>query len=156
MLITFRIATCEDDQTIERLFQLFGHDSSEFGGMDIEKDGLFHGIYDMKDYTSLQKYKTLFIDVDNHLAGFVVIRFEEDINYLRHFFILRKYRKQNIGKQSVHMIFNQYPGNWRVSTMDFNEPAIKFWESTLKQYTQDHYLKMRRADDKGPQYEIYK
>lgn len=151
MEIIFQDAISKDNSTLERMFQLFAHDTSEFGGRDIGDDGL----NDIKDYTTKPNYKTHFIRIEDKLAGFVVIQFDKNINYLRHFFIIRKYRKKQIGLNSAVKVFDKYPGNWRVSTMDFNIPAIKFWEKVLKSYTNNKFIVMRRKDNRGPQYEFY-
>lgn len=155
MEIIFQDAVSEDNSALERMFQLFAHDSSELSGRDVGDDGLYHGLNDIKDYTTKPNYKTHFIRIEDKLAGFVVIRFDKDINYLRHFFIIRKYRKKKIGLHSAVKVFDKYPGNWRVSTMDFNIPAIKFWERVLKSYTNNKFRVMRRKDNRGPQYEFY-
>lgn len=155
MNIEFQNATPDDNLALDRMFQFFAHDLSELSGMDIGDDGFYHGLNDLEDYTSKQNYKTHFIKVDEKLAGVVVIRFDEGINYLRHYFILRKFRKKQIGMQAAMMAFDLYPGDWRVSTMDYNVPAIKFWEKVLETYAKDKFSSMRRDDDKGPQYEFY-
>ncbi|MBI9011453.1 MAG: GNAT family N-acetyltransferase [Clostridiales bacterium] len=156
MKIDFYKATPADNTSLERLFQFFAHDTSEFSGKEIGSDGFYHGLNDLEDYTSQSNYRTYMIQVDGNLAGFVVVRLEETINYLRHYFIVRKYRKQKIGLKAVHRIFDMFPGDWRVSTLDYNLPAIKFWEKTLCEFTNDSYSKMRRTDNKGPQYEFYR
>ncbi len=153
MRIVFKQATSEDNITLERLFQFFAHDTSEYSGKEIGDDGFYHGLNDLEDYTGQSNYRTYLIQVDGNLAGLVVVRLEEKINYLRHYFIVRK---QNIGLEAAHRIFDMFPGDWRVSTMDYNIPAIKFWEKTLDKFTNTCYTKMRREDDKGPQYEFYR
>lgn len=45
---------------------------------------------------------------------------------------------------------------FRVSTMDFNKPAIEFWRKACGEYTNGCYSELRRSDDKGPQFEFYK
>jgi len=156
MKTTLVKATSEDNQTLERMFQFFAHDTSELSGKEIGDDGFYHGLNDLKDYTDQPNYRTYLLQVDGNLAGFVVVRLDESINYLRHYFVIRKYRKQKIGLEVAKRIFDMFPGDWRVSTMDYNIPAIKFWEKTLNEFTNDSYTKMRRDDNKGPQYEFYR
>jgi len=156
MKTTLIKATSEDNKTLERMFQFFAHDTSELSGKEIGDDGYYHGLNDLEDYTNQPNYKTYLLQVDGNLAGFVVVRLDESINYLRHYFVIRKYRKQKIGLEIAKRIFDMFPGDWRVSTMDYNIPAIKFWEKTLNEFTNDSYTKMRRDDNKGPQYEFYR
>lgn len=156
MKTTLIKATQEDNKTLERLFQFFAHDTSEYSGKELGENGFYQGLNDLEEYTSQSNYRTYLIQADGHLAGLVVVRLEDEINYLRHYFIVRKYRKKKIGLETAHKIFNMFPGDWRVSTMDYNVPAIKFWEKTLSEFTDESYSKMRRVDDKGPQYEFYR
>jgi len=154
MNITLEKANANDKDTVSRLFQLFAHDTSELSGMDIGDDGLYHGLNDMDDYTSKENYRTYLIKADHMLAGVAVVRFDDDANYLRHFFVLRKFRSKKIGFKSASMIFDLFQGKWRVSTMDYNIPAIKFWDKVCNAYSNNEYCTMRRDDNKGPQYEF--
>lgn len=144
----------KDTVILERLFQLFEYDTSSLSGMDIGEDGLYHRLNDISDYTTKENYYSCFIKVDGKLAGIVVIRFEECETYLRHFFILKKYRRQKIGSESAYKIFDKFSGRWRVSTNDFNKPAIEFWEKVCETYTNGNYKKLRRPDNRGPQFEF--
>jgi len=154
MKIILHETNANDKQVVSRLFQLFAHDTSELSGIDIGDDGLYHGLDDMDDYTTKGNYRTYLIKADRRLAGVAVVRLDEDVNYLRHFFIIRKYRSKKVGFKSATMIFDLFPGRWRVSTMDYNIAAIKFWDKVCNAYSNDNYCTMRRNDDKGPQYEF--
>jgi predicted acetyltransferase len=152
--ITFHKVEKKDSDILERLFQFFKYDTSYLSGADIGDDGLYHGLNDIIDYSSKDNYYSCFIKVDGKLAGVFVIRFEEELNYLRHFFIMRNYRRKKIGTRSVFMIFNMFFGRWRVSSMDFNHPATEFWRNVCCLYTKGIYNEMRRDDNKGPQFEF--
>lgn len=143
-----------DGDILERLFQLFAYDLSSLNGVSIGDDGLYHGLNDIKDYFSKDNYYSYFIKVDGKLAGVTVIRFEEELTYLRHFFIMRSYRRKEVGLKSTHMLFDMFPGKWRVSTFDYNQPAIEFWRNVCSTYTDGSYYEMRRSDNKGPQFEF--
>jgi predicted acetyltransferase len=72
-------------------------------------------------------YDLFFIRVERELAGFVIIRHlvEEDVYYLNHFSVLKKFRRKSIGKEAATQAFNLYKGRWRVSEFD----------STMQQFT---------------------
>ncbi len=148
----------EDSDIFERLFQFFAYDFSELNGMDIGNDGKYHGLNDIPDYFAKSDYCSYFIKVDNKYAGLAVIKFNESegTNYLRHFFILRKYRKHKVGQIAVHRIFDNFTGKWIVSQFDFNIPAITFWRKVIDRYTNGDYIEKRRDDNKGPQQEFLK
>lgn len=73
-----------------------------------------------KDWFEDDNYDLCFIRANEELAGFVIIKriLEEDMSYLNHFFVLRKYRRKQVGKQAEIKAFNMYHGNWRVSEFD--------------------------------------
>lgn len=145
----------EDTNVLFQLFQLFSYDTSEFSEKDIERDGCFHG-YDVSEYTTSSNYISYFIKANERIAGFAVVRIEEDLIYLRHFWVSRKYRKKGIGTKAAFMIFDTCQDKFRVSTMDFNKPAIEFWRKVCGRYTDECFDELRRSDDKGPQFEFYK
>lgn len=95
----------EDTNVLFQLFQLFSYDISEFSEKDVEKDGCFHG-YDVSGYTASSNYCSYYIKANDKIAGFAVIRIEEGLTYLRHFWISRKYRNKGIGTKAAFMIFD--------------------------------------------------
>lgn len=152
MDIKLEKATYKDKEVFENLFQLFAYDFSDLNGMDLCDDGKYHGLNDMEDYYSKDNYCSFFVKVEEKLAGLAVLRFDEDSNYLRHFFIIRKFRRKKVGQNSVHMIFKLYPGTWRVSPFDYNKPAIAFWEKVFDVYSEGNYVTQRRRDNRGPEF----
>lgn len=157
MDISLSKVTKNEKNIFYNLNQLFAYDFSELNMMDINNDGLYQPLQDVDDYYTKQEYISFFIKVEGKLAGLAVVKFinEEDINYFRHFFIMRKYRRLKIGERSANMIFDMFPGKWRVSQFDFNEPAICFWKKIIERYTDGNYVETRRIDDKGIQQEFF-
>ncbi len=145
----------KDTKLIDSLFQLFAHDMSATTPIDVNEFGRFPDVDGLDLYTDSDLYISHIILVDEKVAGLSVVR-HDDINYLRHFFILRKYRNKGLAYKAASELFDLLEGSFRISTMDHNENAIGFWERTLDKYTKNNYKKMRRVDDKGPQYEFYK
>jgi predicted acetyltransferase len=152
MNITLEKVNSKDKEVIENLFQLFAYDFSELNGMDICDDGKYQGLNDIEDYYSKSNYCSYFVKVDGKLAGVAVLRFDEETNYFRHFFVMRKYRRMKVGLNSVHMIFKLHLGKWTVSPFDFNKPAISFWKNVFDIYTEGNYITQRRKDNKGPEF----
>src|SRR4051794_26425212 len=56
------------------------------------------------------------------------------------FFVLRNYRRKGIGKFVANRIFNMFPGKWRVSQMEDNQPSKEFWRKVISEYTKRDYL----------------
>jgi len=157
MSITFDKVTSENEMVFRNLWQFFGYDFSEMNNMNLNEEGIYILPADYVEFIEDAQYCSYIIKVEDKLAGIAVIKFikEENINYFRHFFIVRKFRNKGIGQSAVHKIFDLYPGRWRVSQFDYNKPAIKFWQKAIGIYTCDNYIEVRRLDDKGPQQEFY-
>ena len=156
MDISFEKVTDRNKQLFKNLWQFFGYDFSEMNKMDVNENGEYTLPDDLDEYIESNNYCSYIVKVKGMTAGLAVIKFIEDegINYFRHFFIMRKFRRLGVGKETVFKIFQLYPGRWRVSQFDFNIPAISFWRSVIKEYTDGQYTETRRRDDKGPQQEF--
>ncbi|MEK3917708.1 GNAT family N-acetyltransferase [Paenibacillus sp. FSL H7-0331] len=141
---------------LKNLCELGAYDLSELNGTNVNENGIYLKNNNYKNWYEDPSYDLFFIRVEGLLAGFVIVKhiIEEDVYYLNHFFILRKFRKQNIGKQAARMAFELYAGNWRVSQFDWNTPAQIFWRKIVRHYTSDNYVETRRKDDKGPAQEF--
>lgn len=55
------------------------------------------------------------------------------------FMILPKYRRQKIGQKVAIEIFEIYKGNWEIHPSNNNSKAFSFWNSTIKEYTNNNY-----------------
>lgn len=155
--ISLSKVTKNEKDIFYNLNQLFAYDFSELNKMDINDDGLYQPLQDVDEYYTKDNYNSFLIKVEGKLAGLVVVKFinEEGINYLRHFFIMRKYRRLKIGERAANMIFDMFPGKWRVSQFDYNEPAICFWRKIIERYTEGNYMETRRIDDRGIKQEFF-
>ena len=138
--------------TLNNLVELAAYDLSELSGSSINENGIYVVDFDSNNWFNDSNFHLYFIRVESELAGFVVIRKlpEEDAYYLNHFFILRKFRRKNIGKEAAIQAFNLFVGRWRVSQFDWNIPAQIFWKRVINEYVVDNYSENRRKDNKGP------
>lgn len=58
---------------------------------------------------------------------------------LAEFFILKRHRRQGIGKRVVFALFDRFVGRWQVSELVRNTPAIRFWRTVIGEYTHGQY-----------------
>ena len=144
--------------TFMNIWQFLGYDFSELNGMDLSENGCYKLPSDINDYINHDDYSSYIIMCDQNIAGIAVIKFidNKEVNYFRHFFIMRKYRRNRVGQNAVEEIFNMHEGKWLVSQFDYNLPAITFWRRVVSEYTKGNYKEYRRKDDKGPQQEFIK
>ncbi|MGO4106266.1 GNAT family N-acetyltransferase [Paenibacillus sp. YAF4_2] len=141
---------------LKNLFEFAAYDLSELSRSTINETGSYISNLNYREWYGDPNYNLYFIRVDGELAGFVIIKYLsiEGIYYLNHFFVLRKYRRNNIGKQAAIKAFKLYMGKWRVSEFDWNTPAQIFWRKVIKEYTNGQYNEIRRIDNKGPAQEF--
>ncbi|MFO7943598.1 MAG: GNAT family N-acetyltransferase [Anaerolineales bacterium] len=149
-----KIVPAERDQRkiMERLFQLYLYDFSQFVDLEIDKRGCF-------EYPSLDLYWQepdrfpYFIEVEGKLAGFVLIKKkvenvdDHQIFDVAEFFVLRSYRRQEVGTRSAHMIWDRFPGRWVVRVMKANKPAVQFWEQAVEKYTGGDFRQQQFTKD---------
>lgn len=149
-----KIVPAERDQRkiMERLFQLYLHDFSQFVDLEIDDRGRY-------EYPSLAVYwqepdrYPYFIEMEGKLAGFVLIKKEAEngedrqVFDVAEFFVLRGYRRQGVGTQSAHRIWDRFPGRWVVRVMKANKPALHFWEQAVEKYTGGDFRQQQFTKD---------
>lgn len=129
---------------LENLFPYYIYDMSEFMGWEPTKEG--H--YDTYDSSKLDVYwdsddhVPYFIMADDELAGFVLIRkYPESLSIydISQYFILRKFKRQGVGKQALKQIVKLYPGQWQIRVLLENTGALKFWLPTVSDVVGEQY-----------------
>ena len=133
----------EQKQLISNLLQFYMYDFSEYTGHDIEPTGLF-GIYpDLEKYWNDETRFPYLIRKDEKDIGFVFVRLIQtaERNYfsIAEFFIMRKYRRKNIGRQAAVQVLDLHKGNWEIFQMESNIPAHAFWCRVILDYTRGQF-----------------
>ncbi|WP_271853813.1 GNAT family N-acetyltransferase [Planococcus maritimus] len=141
---------------LQNLMELYQYDFSEFESADVNENGLYGYKY-LDYYWTIPTHLPFLIEVDGNLAGFALVReiASEDSScssYLKicEFFIMKKYRKEGIGKQAAFHIFDLFQGVWEVAELETNLPAQKFWRKTISEYTNNEYVEIKRDHWPGP------
>ncbi|MBS4201343.1 GNAT family N-acetyltransferase [Bacillus sp. FJAT-49732] len=132
------------------MFQFYLYDFSELTQEDINRHGLYD--VDLEYFWQDPRWNPFFINHDGKIIGFLVVLFEnydvapDPTHVIYDFMILRKYRRNGLGKEAAIKVFNLYKANWKVAQMALNEPAIQFWRNIIKEYTNDSYTEIYRQD----------
>ncbi|MCR8656691.1 GNAT family N-acetyltransferase [Paenibacillus endoradicis] len=137
-------ATEDYKDVLRNLMQFYIYDFSEFVKCDVEDDGLFGTYPHLEDYWREVNHRFPYVIKQNDkYVGFVLVRLIEskERNYfsIAEFFILKKYRKEGIGKAVAKQIFNLHKGQWEVYQIETNKPAQLFWNKTINEYTQGNF-----------------
>lgn len=157
--IEVKVVLAEDTNKniIKNLYPLYLHDLSEHYG-NFPND---YGIYEEEPMkTLMEQYEVqnawfekpgvlypFIIMVDEKPAGFMLITSfpivpsKEVDYYVCEFFILRPYRRKNIGQIAAKQVFDKFLGTWELYTnhLEANIKGQKFWRRTVSEYTNNNY-----------------
>ncbi|WP_046213569.1 GNAT family N-acetyltransferase [Paenibacillus wulumuqiensis] len=133
----------EQREVLANLMQFYIYDFSEYIKFDVEEDGRYNP-YPLEDYWKDVNHRFAYIiKQENKYVGFVLVRFietdERSYYSIVEFFILKKYRREAIGKGAAAHIFNLHRGPWEVHQIESNRSAQKFWHEVIDEYTQGQF-----------------
>jgi predicted acetyltransferase len=149
-------ASAEYKDVIKNLMQFYIYDFSEFIQLDVEENGLFEPYQQLDAYwQEADRRFPYIIKTGKHYTGFVFVSVIESAqgNYysIAEFFILKKYRRQGMGKAVAVQIFDQHRGAWQVYQKESNRPAQQFWLAVIKEYTNGKFTE-EISEDRRTQY----
>jgi predicted acetyltransferase len=119
-------ARAEDAGVLRRMLQLYLHDMSEFTGNDLDTHGEYAYKYLDHYWTEEGRYPFIF-RVEGQLAGFALVRRKPDEYRMAEFFIMRKYRREGLGKLAAETVIRRFGGQWAIFQLPKNRPAQAFW-----------------------------
>ena len=150
MNIALRVPSRSDRDLIRRMMELYLYDFSEFEDSDLDGHGLY-GYGDLDYFWFEPTHAAFVVTVDEKLAGFVLVDNDVKIDgrerAITEFFILRKYRRQGIGKQVAFEVFNRLPARWEVAVIERNVPAQAFWRKAIAEYTAGNFQETALDND---------
>jgi predicted acetyltransferase len=142
--LSVRPATADDRPVLERLWLMFRHDLSEFGGQLPNRDGTFrsewlHSAIDDSDWAAY-----LFSSGERP-AGLAFVRsLSGPARVLNSFFVVRGLRRSGLGLGAVQTVVAQHPGPWQVAFQDANAAAVCFWRRVATEIAGDSWTEERR------------
>ncbi len=137
-------ASWEYQNVINNLMQFYIYDFSEYNKSDVEENGLYADYPYLEDYWKEPNHRYPYVIKKNEkYVGFVLVKFNEseERSYfsIAEFFILKKYRREGIGKAVANKIFNLHKGQWEVHQIESNKPAQIFWNKIIDEYTRGRF-----------------
>ena len=132
----------ESDVLLRNLFEHYCYDMSEWFGLDTGADGRYS--YDTASVWETG-YGAYLAKVGDSIAGFALIgsggEWLGDIGAhdVHEFFIMRKFRRQSVGRSMATFLWNEHPGEWLVRVLEANAPAITFWRGEISNYSLGSY-----------------
>ena len=132
-------AQIEEQPVIKQLLELYTYEMTDLADFDINDNGYF-GYVDLPKYWQDPNRYPYIVKVNKKLAGFVLIQkgspLENDpeIWDVAEFFIMRKFRKNNVGQFVAQKIWHEFNGRWQVRVWDNNTIAHAFWETVIGRF----------------------
>jgi len=130
---------------LKQLAELYEYDLSEFTKDDVNQNGFYNFPYmqNLAQYWVDETKHPFFIKVDEILAGFILVskdcKYTQSAYVIDEFFVMRKYRRLNVGKFAIKLIFDLFEGEWELRVLHENKPAILFWDKVINEYTNGKY-----------------
>ncbi len=127
-LICVRRVNAADRPLVERLWLMFRHDMSEFGGQLPNPDGTFRTERLAAAFEDRNWAGYVFAGPQDRPAGFAIARgLDGPVRVLSSFFVVRSMRRTGVGLQAVRAIAAGHPGRWEVAFQEANLAAAHFW-----------------------------
>lgn len=124
---------------VQNLARFYIYDMSEFMGWRCPESGLFGGCDEFFEDWQRNVNHPFVIRARGELAGFAGVKAMQVDNVAGHciqeFFMLRKFRRQGLGKRAAEDIFSRFPGAWHIEQLAMNAPAQAFWRAVVSAYT---------------------
>jgi predicted acetyltransferase len=143
----------KDKAVLRQMLQLYQYDFSEIEGTELNADGFYEYRY-LDLYWSEEGRTPFFIRENEQLAGFVLVNRHTLVIKagwcLAEFFILRKYRRRQLGRAAAFAAFDRFRGEWEVRQTRTNVVAQAFWKKTIGAYTSERYQLLESGCDPWP------
>lgn len=123
------------------MLELYQHDLSDLWDQDLDCHGEYG--YALDRYWDSDGCHPFVATVSGAYAGFALVdsavRVGMEGSWMDQFFILKKYRRQGVGRLLARSVFDARPGRWEVGQMLGNLPAQAFWRQVIVEYTGGHF-----------------
>ncbi len=138
--ISVRRARAADRPVMERLWLMFRHDMSEFGGQLPNPDGTFRAERLAAAFEDRNWAGYVFTGPEDRPVGFAIIRsLDGPARVLNSFFVVRPMRRAGVGMQAASAIVAEHPGPWEVAFQDANAAAVRFWRRVATELAGDDW-----------------
>lgn len=137
MNITVEEIEVEDNDLLEKMVQLYLHDISKYFKIDFDSTKCEYE-YDISSYFIFNK--AYFIKSDDNILGFILLDINSNDDFeISEIFVLNNYKNNKVGTKAIRLIFDMYKGKFIIKVVPNSKKAEKFWENTVKDYTNNNY-----------------
>jgi len=150
-MISLDPAARDDQPVLNNLMQLYIYDWSELRPLDVGDNGRFED-YPLDVYWQDTWRHPFLLRVDGKLAGFALVSGRSRLTGnpgvfdMAEFFVMRKYRRQGVGRTAACAVFDRFTGAWEIRQRQDNLDATAFWRRTIAGYTGGQYREVQWND----------
>ena len=144
-------ATPADREVLERLWQLFRHDMSEFTGDLPDAQGRYRSERLDAAFTD-PGWLAYLVTLDGSPAGLAVVRgLDGDQRVLNSYFVVRGARGRGVGVTAAVLVLRRHPGEWSVAFQEENASGVRLWRRVAAEiagadWTEEHRAVPGRPD----------
>ncbi len=143
--LDIRPATPADRPAVERLWLLFRHDLSEFGGQLPNADGSFRKERLEAAFSGDVDWAPYLFRLGEHPVGFAFVRgLGSPTRVLNSFFVVRAVRRSGVGLRGIREVVARHPGEWEIPFQDVNTGAVRFWRRVAAELVGDAWVEEAR------------
>ena len=141
----------ESDAVLQDLFQHYLRDMAVWFEVEANPSGSYP--YDTSVIWE-QEYDAYLAKVEDSVAGFALIGSADEYlsevgaHDVHEFFVLRRFRRQGIGRRMAIHLWNRYCGEWLVRVLEANVPAQAFWRATIEGFPLGSFAGLRKEESR--------
>ena len=125
---------------LDRLWQLYKHDLSEFRNSQLNADGLFVTSRGIDELLGDAGHEATLIYAKDQLIGFVIVGgLHGPRRDISEFFIVRAWRGTTAALTAAEGVIRRHPGAWQIAFQENNLVAARFWRSLAAKMTKGEY-----------------
>jgi len=138
-------ATPADRPVLERLWQLFRHDMSEFTGDLPDAQGRYRSER-LDSAFADPGWLAYVLSSDASPVGLAVVRgLDSDRRVLNSYFLARGARGRGVGVAAAAAVMRRHPGAWSVAFQDSNGSAVRLWHRVAAEVAGSDWVEEHRA-----------
>lgn len=126
--VELREVTGETRPVLERLWQLYLHDLSEFRDSHPNEEGLFKTARLDAFLEPSGDRRAYLLAREGRPVGFVLVGgLDSGLHRVDEFFVVRSARRSGVGREAAAAAFARHPGRWAIGFQNENPQAARFW-----------------------------
>jgi predicted acetyltransferase len=140
----------EDRPALDRLWQLYAHDLSEFRGSMPDDQGRYN-LGRLPLYLDDPDRSAYLIYREPAVAGFALIRgLSNEPRVIGEFFVVRAARRHGVGHDAALQLFGLHPRRWEIVFQEKNPGAARFWRTVATDAGGEHWTEEVRPIPNKP------